>query len=255
MNKRIKIKKEKLINRTKINNILKELKFKITKQVFGNGYFVFTFKESSVCWFWLIELPGCKFGLWLNENNTYSIFGEHTLMIDKFKPSASYISFETIEEFNNELNLVLNKDEQHLEYLESIEETKIYENKKFQYILNYILDFNNFIKEFDKRNNYNVVLELKDFGCHRSPRFEFYIKYISPKYYFTKEQELELYFELSKIKEKNFDIESADDFMEESFIADFCNIRQVIYSENEFLYNKNRYNWTRYNNLIEFALN
>lgn len=255
MNKRIRIKKEKLINRTKINNILKELKFKITKQVFGNGYFVFTFKESSICWFWLKEFPGWKFGLWLNENNTYSIFGEHTLMIDKFKPSASYISFETIEEFNNELNLVLNKDEKHLEYLESIEESKIYENKKNNYILNYILDFNNFIKEFNKKHNDNVNLKLKDYGDHRSPRFEFELLYSYKKYYLTKEQELELYFELSNIKEQNFNIEYAEDFMEESFIADFCNIRQVIYSENEFLYNKNRYNWKENNNLMEFVLN
>lgn len=255
MNKRIRIKREKKINTTLINNILKKLKLTITKKVFGSGYFVFSFEKNSVCWFWLKELPEWKFGLWLGENETYSIFGEHTLMIDKFKPSRSYISFNNIKEFNYELNLILNKDEKHLEYLQSVEETREYENKKFQYIFNYILDFNNFIKEFNKTHNYNVVLELKDFGCHRSPRFEFYINYISPKYYFTKEQEIELYFELSKIKENNFNIEFANDFMEESFIADFCYIRQVIYSENEFLYNKNRYNWTKYNNLIEFVLN
>ena len=58
MKKRI-IKKQ---NKRKINNILKYLKpFHITKKVFGNGYFIFTFQEASVCWFYLKEFPDISF--------------------------------------------------------------------------------------------------------------------------------------------------------------------------------------------------
>lgn len=254
MKKRIRIKKERKSNKLKINNILKDLKFNVTKKVFGNGYFIFSFKENSVCWFWLKEFPGWKFGIWLNENNTFSIFGEHILMIDKFKPSASYISFKNVEEFNNELILVLNKDEKHEEYLKDIKETIEFDNKKHKYIFNYIKDFNNFIKEFNKKHNRNIELELKDFGGCRSPRFEFYLSYESKKYFLTKEEELELCLELSKIKEKNYNIEYAEEYMEESFLVEFGHIRQTVYSNKEFEYNKNKYNWEN-NSLEEFYLN
>jgi hypothetical protein len=68
--------------------------FTITKKTFGDGYFIFTFAPNYVCHFELKETPNWKYGIWLNENNGYDIFGEHVELIDKFKPSRTYISFE-----------------------------------------------------------------------------------------------------------------------------------------------------------------
>ncbi len=243
MKKRIRIKREKYKNTKIINNILSNLKFNITKKVFGNGYFMFSFEENSVCWFWLKEFPGWKFGLWLGKNNSFSIFGEHISMIDKFKPSASYISFESVEEFNNELTLVLNKDESHLEYLQDILETIEFDNKKHNYTFGYLNFFKQFIKEFNKKHKNNIILELKDYGSCRSPRFEFELLYTDKKYFLSKEEELEICLELSKVKEQNYNIDFAEDYMEETFIAEFGHIRQCVYTEKELEYKKVKYNW------------
>jgi len=91
-------------NKSRLENILTQVsdKFTITKKTFGDGYFIFSFGQNTVCHFTLKETPLWKYGIWLTKQG-YQIFGEHEWLIDKFKPSATYLSFE------NEIDLFLEK--------------------------------------------------------------------------------------------------------------------------------------------------
>ena len=65
---------------------------------FGNGYFVFYYGDNSVVHFGIDKLPGWKFGLWLFECDkpgeiSCELFAQREEWIDKFKPSASNISY------------------------------------------------------------------------------------------------------------------------------------------------------------------
>ena len=85
----------KKINKTKIDNILNQIStnFTITEKIYGNGYFIFTFGQNTVCHFVLKETPLWKYGIWLDKKG-FKIFGEHEWLIDKFKPSRTYLSYE-----------------------------------------------------------------------------------------------------------------------------------------------------------------
>ena len=90
----------KKVNKRRIENILNKItsnNFNITSKVFGNGYFIFSFGENTVCHFNLKETLLWKYGIWLSKNG-FQIFGEHEWLIDKFKPSRTYLSY------NNDIN-------------------------------------------------------------------------------------------------------------------------------------------------------
>ena len=89
MNKKISKRRVKIINKKRHEVLFTEIskKYSISKKVFGNGYFLFSFDENTISWFWLEEFPDWKFGIWLNENG-YDIFGEAIIQIDKFKQTA-----------------------------------------------------------------------------------------------------------------------------------------------------------------------
>jgi len=85
MKKRLLKKHNKII----LENILSQISdnFTIIKKTFGNGYFIFSL--------W-------KYGIWLTKKG-FQIFGEHEWLVDKFKPSATYLSLE------NDVDLFLEK--------------------------------------------------------------------------------------------------------------------------------------------------
>lgn len=242
MNKRIRIKREKINNTNRINDILKQLNYIVEKKVFGSGYFIFSFALNSVCWFWLKEFKGWKFGIWLNEKGTFDIFGEYILLIDKFKPSASYVSFDNINDFNEDLKSILNKDTKHLEYLDSIEEEIKNDKEKRQYLFDLTNDIYDYIKEFNFKYKNKYILELKDYGSCRSPRYEIFIKYYD-KYELTKDDEYNLYLDLSKIREKSYNQEKEDNWLGETFLICFSFIYKDLLTENEFNSRKKRFNW------------
>lgn len=106
MNKRIRLKQEKANNLVRQNNILDTIskEFTISKKEFGNGYFIYDIGENAVCHFSLKETPEWRYGIWLLKNNKFVIFGEHIELIDKFKPSATYIEHKNnIGEFVKEV--------------------------------------------------------------------------------------------------------------------------------------------------------
>lgn len=90
MNKRIKAKKNKLRHL----KVLKQLKplFKAENIKFGNGYFIFSFGVNTVSHFRLKGIQDWQFGMWHHDNGGVSFFGEHHMLIDKFKPSRTYLS-------------------------------------------------------------------------------------------------------------------------------------------------------------------
>jgi hypothetical protein len=108
MNKRIKKKVTSTKNMKRQMQILNQIKqhFKISSKRFGNEYFLCYMGEKSVCHFRLKETPQWKYGIWLEDNNGFEIFGEHVDLIDKFKPSRTYVSHKNdvegfIEEIKN----------------------------------------------------------------------------------------------------------------------------------------------------------
>lgn len=106
MNKRIRLKQEKINNLARQNDILNEIskEFTISEKEFGNGYFIYDIGGNAVCHFSLKETPEWKYGIWLLKNNKFTIFGEHIELIDKFKPNACYIKHENhIDEFIKEV--------------------------------------------------------------------------------------------------------------------------------------------------------
>ena len=91
----------KKLNKQRIENILNKItsnNFNITSKIFGNGYFIFSFGYNTVCHFYLKQTPLWKYGIWLDGKNGFQIFGEHEWLIDKFKPSRTYLSY------NNDIN-------------------------------------------------------------------------------------------------------------------------------------------------------
>lgn len=89
MNKRILAKK----NKQSIQTLLSALEpfSKTSRESFGDGYFLFSFGRNTVCHFGLKNFPEWKFGIWLDKNG-YKLFGDHLLMINKFKPTATPFS-------------------------------------------------------------------------------------------------------------------------------------------------------------------
>ena len=111
MNKRIRLKHDKYSNLKRQNNILNKISkvFTINNKEFCNGYFLFYYGVNSVCNFTLKETPEWRYGIWLLENNKFSIFGEHIELIDKFKPSRCYVSYDNdINGFINEAKNISN---------------------------------------------------------------------------------------------------------------------------------------------------
>lgn len=242
MKKRIRLKKEKKRNLKRMNPILESIVFTITKKVFGNGYFVFSFEENSICWFWLKEFPEWKFGIWLYKNKTYDIFGENVYLIDKFKPSYSYVSCNNVEEFNSILKEILSGDnEEHNKYLTSVEREKSYVKRKER--VNFIVNntFKKFIKEYNKRNK-SVELALKDYGQYSFPRYDFYFLYDNKKLYLTKEEQKEVYLELGKVKSEIKIQEEDKEFMED-YICRFDDFQQELLSEEDYKERSEKYDW------------
>ena len=248
MNKRILNKKIKRENKDRINKILEELDYKVVKKYFGDGYFIFTFQKCSVSWFYLNEFPNWKFGIWLNDKNGYSIFGEHEYLIDKFKPTRTYLSEIDVSKFNKKLNEILNKEEMHLEYLEDAEEafqSEVKTNGYNQKKLNCIRDF---IKNYNK-NNKNIGLKLIDRGYRTYPRYEIIMFYFEEKDLLNKEAELELILELSN----SLDLIYEEQISGDTYIINFSKISTTLMSKQEFEQSNIDYDWN-YKDYSEYIL-
>lgn len=229
-----------------INNILNKINYKVINKNFVNGYGLYYFEESGICSFKLKELPNWKFGLWLNLNDKtkYKIFGEYELLIDKFKPNSSYISLECIEEFNKEIFLILNKDEKHFSYFKEIEKEIEKILLKRKYLKPMLIGINNYIEEYNKES-VNKKLIFKDGGKYTSPRYTIFFKNMI-KNEFNKnslKEEMEIYMDLSKEKEKIYNEETEMKIYMDSFLIRFENFWAYLYSEKEFEDNIKKYKW------------
>lgn len=83
----------------KIENDFSYMPVKIASKNYGNGYYLFTFGDDSVCHFTVKGLKRWLFAVWTVYNEEkkkwhINMFGEHMDYIDKFKPTAVEISYE-----------------------------------------------------------------------------------------------------------------------------------------------------------------
>lgn len=225
-------------NKAKINFILSVVPFKIESKCFGSGYFIFKFAENSVCWFKIKNIKDWKFGIWLNEDNTFDIFGEAIVQIDKFKPSRSVISRNNIREFTKDVHDMLNNKEEWKEYNETTKNLIIAENKANAFNQIIKKDINLVIKKENSKNN-ETLLELKDFGENFSPRYEIQEYTYDQKYDFNsieaKERTKNLYLALSECIAYH-----QNDFDNETLFTDF-DIHDYIFNSSK-VYNKMNYN-------------
>ena len=197
MNKRIKKKKEKNNNTKRMNSILNKIeeKYKISEKKFGNGYFIFDMGENAVCHFKFRELKDWKFGIWLDEEGErYDIFGEHIELIDKFKPSRCYISYEEInlgeslEDFLADIediikNPIMNfscsltysdemTEEEALKVYKEFYKEKEMEEKRSKETKERIFDYLKNIKEKEDKVTDVFVRDQNGDGWKSTPRYE-----------------------------------------------------------------------------------
>lgn len=227
-----------------LNNI-KEEGFNIKDKSIGNGYFILTFEPSSVCHFKLKEFPDWKFGIWLEKDN-FSIFGENIYMINKFKPSASTLSFESvtdISEFISELKLILlATDEEWNEYLTDAKEAKQRDDKIHNINFKTYRSILNAIEEFNK-NNPEVDLRLKD---ENSKYFRSLSRY-KIEIYLLKEI-LEDKNKFNNYAEKAYKFLSSRKYYETDEselygIEEYSLENITLYSEQEYREKQERYSW------------
>jgi hypothetical protein len=205
-----------------LNNILSKIEkvFSIKDVRFGSGYFIFTYASASICHFHLKELPHWKCGIWLSQDQkkplTYDIFAQIEICIDKFKPYASEICFNNVDEFIEEMKKIKNNggfdtkenEEYYHEELENLEKARIVNLENYSKVYNAI-------KKFNKENEEIAKLEIDDHntGCWRS----------SPRYHFRFLVEEELMNEDEMLLEKLKPVTNLLEEIDEKYHMDKCN--------------------------------
>lgn len=86
---------------SEINNTSHIIKFTFEDIEYLDGYFIFGKGTNSVVHFHIKETPGWKYGIWFDAdekttNINYKWFAQYEENIDKFKPSASVISYDGV---------------------------------------------------------------------------------------------------------------------------------------------------------------
>lgn len=92
-------------NKKRVQNILEEVnQYFTTKNIsFIGNYSVFKKYFNCIAHFDIKEVPDWKFGIHL-DGTEYHIFGEHIELIDKFKPTRTYVSYKnSVKDFINEV--------------------------------------------------------------------------------------------------------------------------------------------------------
>ena len=63
--------------------------------------------ENDICYFYLEDTPNWKYAIRLEDEQNFVIFGEHEELIDKFKPSCTYLDCENdVESFIKEVKQI-----------------------------------------------------------------------------------------------------------------------------------------------------
>lgn len=155
------LRKTKKIRRKSVNQMLDKIKkYNIPfNYKYGSGYFIFSFGANEYNLH--IKFPslyGFRFGIW-KLNNKVKFFGEHDTFIDKFKPSASTFTWDSLEEM---MEFVKFYSENPQKYGEMLCET--YEYETMNDFIDYVEDtkfrdahngfseeeYNSFTQQFNK---------------------------------------------------------------------------------------------------------
>ncbi len=259
----------KIQNRKRHNNLLSiiEKKYNVDKKTFGNGYFIFSFEVNSICWFWLKELPDWKFGIWLSEkDDSYDIFGEAMLQIDKFKPMSSTLSETNVEKFVLDLDNIQNNIGEWKEYNSETEEARRIKTLENDFNLKRLEAINQIISEEEaKFKNLEVdsmltIVDQNTKNCSVSPRYRIYEEAESSKYFKTEksfERTAELFKKMSLAMPylgnwPNGEIDYEQDYLS---IDDFLFEHRYIINPKDFLEEEIRYERkepiTNFDDLVE----
>jgi len=98
------------MNKRRINKILKCVDGYVQYKKFYSGYFIIEFEKNSVCHFKIKSLPHWSFAIWLRPGKDFTIFGQVTILIDKFKPTRSDLCCINMKDFNDGINSILEND-------------------------------------------------------------------------------------------------------------------------------------------------
>jgi hypothetical protein len=96
MNMRIRKKQVAAANLAFMKQILGQISqsFRPCNIEYGDGYFIFTIGTNAVCNFQLKETPGWLYGIWNLGKDGFELFGEYQDLVDKFKPSRTYLNYK-----------------------------------------------------------------------------------------------------------------------------------------------------------------
>lgn len=159
-------------NKKRIKSLLIQLKpLRVHNVRFLNGYFIIYKGSAAVCHFYLKELPHWKLAIWLGKEGGYTMFGQITNLIDKFKPSYSELESNNVVDFKEKLiALIANggflDDEEKECYLEDLkirEEAKVWNLNAYRKVSSFIETYN--------QQNPDRFLELRDLGSGAMPRY------------------------------------------------------------------------------------
>lgn len=251
----------KKINKRKLNAIMDNIELQcncnIEKRYFGNGYFIFEFGNNIVAHFHIKELPLWKFGIWLNLNNKYQLFGEPIPLIDKFKPSRTVFSYESNNIDKALLDIILMIQDGYGTYIdikESVEYDIEYDNTKDlidRKIYDYIFKK---IQEVNEKNIDKFQLKLEDGNTKDYS--------ISPRYSISLHTNTEMTQKdwIEDLKKSILEISENIPFVEdddspsllESYIFEYLNSKLI--SKGSFEYRKKAYNWNKSENYEDYII-
>lgn len=202
MNKRIRKKTMKRNNTERQNILLNQIKktFTLDTLLFTDGYFIFRMNPNAVCHFTLKETPDWLYGIWLGDNNDFQVFGEHVDLVDKFKPSRTYLSYENdIDSFIKDLNSI--KENPKLYFVDSLTGSALIDFKKEtqgEYVYCY---------GYQAVNEFNEITQKEDLTKRDES--------ITQEYFVNKEYEEFNNEKQQRLVDEDFDRKYAFDFFKE----------------------------------------
>lgn len=140
MKKRLFKKEIKKTNVKRHEQILQELakQLTVTKKEFADSYSYIHIGWTSRCFFRLAETPGWRYAVWLDNSEQFYLIGEHEELVDKFRPTRTYVStLNDIDGFVSKVKDIQNNPDLYfvdsLTYGKALVDYKIEEGEDYAY--------------------------------------------------------------------------------------------------------------------------
>lgn len=140
MKKRLFKKEIKKTNVKRHEQILQELakQLTVTNKEFADSYYYIQLGWTSRCFFRLTETPGWRYAVWLENDEQFYLIGEHEELVDKFRPTRTYVStLNDIDGFVSKVKDIQNNPDLYfvdsLTYGKALVDYKIEEGEDYAY--------------------------------------------------------------------------------------------------------------------------